>query len=68
MDNPYVRRQMQCPLCGGFKTIGLVACWKCYRAFDLRNGNPKAEAHIAAAEAREVAASSGIAHLVPAHA
>jgi hypothetical protein len=43
LDNPHIRRSQQCPFCRGHKTIGLVACWPCYRAHDLRNGNPRAE-------------------------
>lgn len=48
-DNPRVRASIACPLCGGFKSQGLVACWPCYRSNGLKYGNPEAEAKIAAA-------------------
>lgn len=50
-DNPHVRASTVCPLCSGFKSQGLVACWPCYRSSDLKYGNPAAEAKIAAANA-----------------
>ena len=40
-DHPNLRAQRICPLCGGSKDVGLVVCWPCYRAYDLRNGNPE---------------------------
>ena len=43
-----VRSHPVCPLCYGPKGVGLVACWACYRARGLRNGNPQAEASIRA--------------------
>ena len=49
-DNPLVRKSDLCPLCDGLKSLGLVACWTCYRAADMRNGNPAAEARIAGRE------------------
>ena len=42
---------MVCPLCQGRKEAGLVACWPCYRAWDLRDGNVGAELLIEWAEA-----------------
>ena len=53
LDNPAIRRSTCCPFCSGFKTKGLVACWPCYHAYDLRNGNDYAEIHLARAEARQ---------------
>ena len=50
IDNPLVRKSDLCPLCDGLKSLGLVACWACYRAADMRNGNPVAEARIARRE------------------
>ncbi len=47
IDNENVRASKRCPLCDGYKAVGLVACWPCYRLHDLRNGNPEAEAKIA---------------------
>lgn len=32
IDHPLIRRSCECPLCGGKKDVGLVACWPCYRA------------------------------------
>jgi len=46
IDNQNVRASNRCPLCEGHKDIGLVTCWPCYRRYDLRNGNPEAEAKI----------------------
>ncbi len=46
LDNENVRASNRCPLCNGYKPVGLVACWPCYRLHDLRNGNPEAEAKI----------------------
>ena len=43
-----LRQHPVCPLCDGVKDAGLVACWTCYRAHGLRNGNPRAEAIIRA--------------------
>jgi hypothetical protein len=43
IDHPYVRRSLECPLCGCNKPFGLVACWPCYNEHDMRNGNPSAE-------------------------
>lgn len=52
LDNPMVRASSGCPLCGKAKDAGLVACWPCYRLFELRYGNQTAEAVIDSAEAR----------------
>jgi len=41
VDHPRLRAQSICPLCGWAKDVGLVVCWLCYRAYDLRNGNPE---------------------------
>lgn len=43
MDNPRVRMQIICPVCDGSKDRGLVACWPCFRKYDMRNGNPVCE-------------------------
>jgi hypothetical protein len=43
VDNENVRAWGRCPLCEGYKEIGLVVCWPCYRKYGLRNGNPEAE-------------------------
>ena len=47
-DNPFVRDCNVCPLCNGPKSIGLIACWPCFRKHDMRNGNRDAEERIAA--------------------
>ena len=49
-DHPRVRAADNCPLCGGAKNAGLVACWPCYRSRDLRGGNAVAERLIDQAE------------------
>ena len=51
VDNPTVRASSVCPLCDGSKPVGLVACWSCYRAHGMRNGNEVAEERIARREA-----------------
>ena len=51
-DYPHVRSSGVCPLCGGHKETGLVVCWSCYRAYDLRYGNAEAEALIEQVEER----------------
>lgn len=50
-DHPNVRQSTTCPLCLEAKPQGLVACWPCFRAYKMRYGNPKVEAHIARREA-----------------
>lgn len=50
MDYPHLRQAHACPLCHDHKEAGLVVCWNCYRARDLRYGNPQAEALIHQAE------------------
>ncbi len=52
MDFPRVRSSLICPLCGKHKEIGLLCCWHCYRARDMRNGNKEAEAVIAETNAK----------------
>jgi len=42
-DNPRVRASTTCPLCRGAKATGLIACWPCFRRWDMRHGNPNAE-------------------------
>lgn len=51
MNNPLTRKSSHCPLCDGPKDIDLVACWSCFRVYDMRMGNPAAEAMIARHEA-----------------
>jgi hypothetical protein len=51
MDHPRVRSGAACPLCRGRKEVGPVACWPCYRARGLRDGNARADAIIERAEA-----------------
>ena len=46
IDNENVRASNYCPLCNGRKEVGLVACWPCYRSYNLRQGNPWAEEKI----------------------
>ncbi len=46
IDNENVRASNRCPLCEGYKEIGLISCWPCYRLHGLRYGNPLAEAKI----------------------
>ena len=53
-DHPRVRADGMCPLCGGSKDLGLVACWVCYRARRLKYGNPEAERQIDEAERRKI--------------
>lgn len=50
IDHPLVRASQVCPLCGCAKDPGLVACWTCYRIFNMRNGSPYAEQAIEFAE------------------
>lgn len=50
-DFPNTRRNTVCPLCAGHKDRGLVACWVCYRKYDMRNGSQAAEDKIATFEA-----------------
>lgn len=50
LDYPNVRSGDLCPLCGGYKDAGLVACWRCYHARGLRYGNAEAEDLIKEAE------------------
>jgi hypothetical protein len=38
-DHPLTREGHQCPLCGDAKDAGLVACWGCYRANNMRHPN-----------------------------
>lgn len=33
-----VRQMTACPVCGNEKDDGLLVCWPCYRAHDIRNG------------------------------
>jgi hypothetical protein len=46
-DNVFVRRHTGCPLCGGFKPRGLIACWPCFREYNMSDGNEWAEQIIA---------------------
>ena len=50
IDYPRVRAQAVCPLCQSVKESGLLVCWPCYRAHDLRHGNQAAENAIIQAE------------------
>jgi hypothetical protein len=57
MKHPLLRKSHICPLCDLDKSVGLVACWPCFRLWDMRYGNDlideqldTAEAHL---EARE---------------
>lgn len=38
IDYPRVRAACKCPLCGGSKEPGVIACWPCYRR-NLKDGN-----------------------------
>jgi hypothetical protein len=60
LDYPQVRAQRVCPLCQGAKETGLVACWPCYRTYELRYGNAAAEQIIAQAEDRLLAQTTGL--------
>ena len=51
-DYPLVRSSNICPLCGEHKETGLIVCWSCYHARDMRYGNVEAETLIAQAEAK----------------
>lgn len=46
LDHPLTRNHVVCPLCGDAKDTGLLTCWPCYRRFNLKYGNPQAEAAI----------------------
>jgi hypothetical protein len=59
-DNPRVRASLVCPLCNGAKDAGLVACWPCFRSSGLKQGDPAAEARVAARE-RSLAPDDGFA-------
>jgi hypothetical protein len=50
LDNPRVRASLVCPLCNGAKASGLIACWPCFRTSGLREGDPAADARVAARE------------------
>ena len=55
-DYPMLRAFTNCPLCGGHKSAGLLACWPCFNKHDVArgphtNGNYWAEARFARAEA-----------------
>ena len=54
LDFPHVRHSLLCPLCDGPKVLGLVACWPCYREFNLRYGTPKAAAEMIRAREAEL--------------
>lgn len=56
IDNPLIRAMATCPMCGRYKRPGLVTCWPCFNAHDLKNGNPDVEAIIAQHE-RDLAAA-----------
>lgn len=43
-NHPHIRATQSCPICGKYKSVGLVTCWPCYVENDLRNGNAEAEA------------------------
>ena len=51
LDNPLVRASDLCPLCDGLKPVGNVACWTCYKAAEMKYGNPVAEERISRREA-----------------
>ena len=38
LDHPLVREQTTCPICAKHKDAGLLACWSCYREYDMRSG------------------------------
>lgn len=50
-DHPLVRASLKCPLCAGPKDQALVACWPCFRSWNMRGGNRNADAIIASVEA-----------------
>jgi hypothetical protein len=52
LDNPLTRAGTTCPLCSKAKDAGCVACWPCYRRFELKYGNQTAEAVIDSYETR----------------
>jgi hypothetical protein len=51
MDYPHVRSSGVCPLCRERKEVGLVVCWDCYRAWNLRYGNEEADSVVERVEA-----------------
>ena len=50
MDYSSVRAHEICPLCQGAKENGLLVCWPCYRAHDLRYAHQAVEKVIGQAE------------------
>jgi len=47
-DHPKTRAALRCPVCHNDKDPGLLVCWTCYRALNLRNGCPPFVARILA--------------------
>jgi hypothetical protein len=52
VDYPHVRSSSICPLCREYKETGLLACWSCYHAYNLRYSNAEAESLVGQAEAK----------------
>ena len=50
IDHPKVRNSLTCPMCYERKSLGLVACWRCYNAYGMKYGNVLAEAALDSAE------------------
>jgi hypothetical protein len=38
LDYPHCRAATVCPICDKGKSIGLVACWPCFRRFKMHDG------------------------------
>ena len=58
-DYPLIRAWFDCPLCGGGKDQGLLACWPCYRAFDLKNGDSEVKNILSEKESQLEARENG---------
>jgi hypothetical protein len=55
VDHPFLRESPTCPTCNNRKDRGLLVCWTCYRALDLRNQLRPAIASILHEAEREAA-------------
>ena len=50
LDYPRLRKSTECPLCKTPKDAGPIVCWPCYRATEMKYGNPAVERKLAALE------------------
>jgi hypothetical protein len=64
-DFDHVRDSERCALCGHEKQSGLLACWPCYRKFDMRNGlSPAVEKILRQAEQPDLKQVKSIVELI----